>query len=67
MIEGGPWDGKICIGNSIAIGPGGELLVEGTHGVSAEELIVIDLEIVKHGVTGTNFASMLRFGGYDGP
>ncbi|MFX0100634.1 MAG: carbon-nitrogen hydrolase family protein [Candidatus Hodarchaeota archaeon] len=66
-IEGGPWDGKICIGNSIAMGPGGELIAEGTNGVDAEELIVIDVEVVKHGVTGTNFAGMLSLGGYNGP
>lgn len=66
-VHGGPWDGRKCIGNSLAMGPGGELIAEGPYGVLAEKLIVIKVEVVKHGVTGTNFARMLGLGGYDGP
>ncbi|MHA1715487.1 MAG: carbon-nitrogen hydrolase family protein, partial [Promethearchaeota archaeon] len=66
-IEGGPWDGKICIGNSIAVGPGGELIKKGRYGVDAEELIVLDAEVINLAVTGTNIASMLKLCGYHGP
>jgi predicted amidohydrolase len=41
-ITGGPWKGRICIGNSIAVGPGGRTLAVGPHGVDAETLITID-------------------------
>jgi predicted amidohydrolase len=40
-ITAGPWEGRVCIGNSIAVGPGGTLAV-GPYGVHAEELIVVD-------------------------
>ena len=31
-ITGGPWAGRKCIGCSLAVGPGGEVLAEGPYG-----------------------------------
>ncbi len=42
-ISSGPWKGRKCIGCSLAMGPGGRILAEGSYGVDAEELIVVDL------------------------
>lgn len=45
-IEGGAWDGRKCIGCSLAVGPGGTILAEGPYGESAESLIVIPVELI---------------------
>jgi len=42
-IVSGPWLGRPCIGCSLAIGPDGRPLVRGPYGVTAEELILLDL------------------------
>jgi predicted amidohydrolase len=41
-LTGGPWKGRKCIGNSIAMGPGGRLLATGPYGESAEGLTVVE-------------------------
>lgn len=43
-ISEGPWEGRKCIGCSLAVGPGGQVLVQGPYGVEAETLIVLDVE-----------------------
>ncbi len=45
-IEAGVWKGRKCVGCSLAVGPGGEILAEGPYGVEAEELIEVGIEIV---------------------
>lgn len=42
-VEGGEWDGWKCIGSSIAVNSSGELLIQGSYGVNAEELLVIEV------------------------
>jgi hypothetical protein len=42
LVEG-PWDGRICIGNSIAVGPSGETLAVGRFGVDADEILYIEV------------------------
>ncbi|MCX6623892.1 MAG: carbon-nitrogen hydrolase family protein, partial [Acidobacteria bacterium] len=42
-MEGGPWKGRKCIGNSIAMGPGGKLLAMAPYGEAADCLTVIDV------------------------
>jgi hypothetical protein len=42
-LTAGPWRGRKCIGCSLAVGADGETLVQGSYGVTAEELLVIDL------------------------
>mgnify|MGYP001821157992 CR=1 FL=1 len=41
-ITGGPWQGRNCIGNSLVIGPDGEELLQGPHGVDAEAILYFD-------------------------
>ncbi|MHA1729434.1 MAG: carbon-nitrogen hydrolase family protein [Promethearchaeota archaeon] len=66
-IKGGPWDGRKCIGCSIVIGPNGNVLKQGSYGVDAEELITLDIELIKNKVFGTEIAVMLHKKGYSGP
>lgn len=42
-IRGGPWTGYQCIGCSLAVGPGGETLLQGHYGVDAAGLWVLEL------------------------
>jgi predicted amidohydrolase len=66
-VKEGVWKGRKCIGCSLAVGPGGHILAQGPYGESAEELIVIQVEIIPCDVTGTAFADMLADKGYEGP
>ncbi len=66
-MHGGPFKGNICIGNSIAVGPGGKILATGPFGVDAEALIEISVEIIPHKVKGTDISIMLKNKGYEGP
>ena len=40
-ITGGPWSGRKCIGCSLAVGAGGEVLAEGPYG--AEALVTVEV------------------------
>ena len=42
-VVGGDWDGWRCIGASLAVGPDGEILVQGAYGV--EQLIAVDVPV----------------------
>ncbi len=66
-IEAGPWKGRICIGNSLAVGPRGKILARGRYGVDAEELVVLTAEILPRSFAGTAVAAMLKKKGYEGP
>ena len=66
-ITGGPWEGRKCIGCSLAVGPGGHIIAQLPYGVNAEELSVIETEIVEPKCTGPSIAEMLKVKGYDGP
>jgi len=66
-ITAGPWQGRKCIGCSLAIGPSGQTLAEGPYGETAEALIAVEIEIGRRRVTGTEIAPMLRRKGYEGP
>jgi predicted amidohydrolase len=67
LMTAGPWQGRPCIGCSLAVGPGGAVLAQGTYGVGAEELIVIELETHEPPAAGTDLIAALRDRGYDGP
>jgi predicted amidohydrolase len=41
-LTAGPWRGRRCIGCSIAMGPGGELLKMAPYGENAETLVVVE-------------------------
>lgn len=66
-ITAGPWQGRKCIGCSLAVGPSGQTLAEGPYGETAEALIAVEIEISPRRVTGTEIAPMLRRKGYKGP
>jgi predicted amidohydrolase len=66
-IEAGVWAGRKCIGNSLAVGPGGDILVEAPYGQDAETLITVDAEIMGQPQRGTLIAEELKRRGYDGP
>jgi predicted amidohydrolase len=59
-ITGGPWQGRKCIGSSLAVGPGGEVLARGSYGQSAEELVVVEVSPRPAIARGTAFSSALR-------
>lgn len=65
-LTGGPWKGHCCIGNSLAVAPGGGVLAWGPHGAAAEHLIVVEVEPVRREATGSQIADELRRRGYTG-
>lgn len=64
-MTAGPWKGRKCIGCSLAVGPGGEILGQGSFGEEAEELIVVDVRPQGPIAWGTDFAAVLKQRGYD--
>ena len=66
-ITGGPWDGRKCIGCSLAVGPGGHVIAELPYGEDAEELAVIQVAPLDPECTGTAIADMLKAKGHEGP
>jgi predicted amidohydrolase len=40
-LTGGPWEGRKCIGCSLAVGPGGDILAQGPYGEDAEALVEV--------------------------
>lgn len=67
LMTGGPWAGRPCIGKSLAVGPGGEVLATGPYGVDAESLVVVEVEPRPPVAEGTGVADVLRARGYEGP
>jgi len=66
-IAGGPWDGRKCIGCSLAMAPGGEVLLHAPYGVDAEDLFVVEIEPRPPIARGTDFPAALKARGYEGP
>jgi predicted amidohydrolase len=66
-ITGGPWQGRKCIGCSLAIGPGGEILSQGPYGDDAEALVCAEVQPRPPIARGTGVAAALRARGYHGP
>ena len=67
VMTGGPWQGRPCIGSSLAVGPGGEVLARGSYGVDAEELVVLEVEPRAPVAEGTDLIAALHERGYAGP
>jgi predicted amidohydrolase len=67
MMTGGPWSGRPCIGCSLAVGPGGEVLARGSYGVDAQELLIVDVDPQPPVGQGTDIFPALRSRGYTGP
>lgn len=66
-ISGGPWDGRKCIGRSLAVGPGGEVLAHLPYGADAEALVTVEVTPAPPPARGTDIAGMLKERGYEGP
>src|SRR5262245_48659031 len=66
-ITGGPWQGKQCIGCSLAVGPGGAILAQGPYGAAAEALVCVEIQPRLPVARGTGFAAALQARGYYGP
>lgn len=66
-ITGGPWTGRKCIGCSLAMGPGGQILARGPYGAEAEELIRVEIHPRPPVARGTDVAPALEARGYRGP
>lgn len=66
-LTGGPWKGRKCIGNSIAVGPGGQLLAMGPYGVDAESLTVVEVSESAPTARSTGSADVLEERGYVDP
>jgi N-carbamoylputrescine amidase len=66
-VRGGPWEGRLCIGNSLAFSRQGEMLVEGPFGEDAEALIPVELELTAMPARGTLLCDMLRKKGHRSP
>jgi predicted amidohydrolase len=64
-MNAGPWKGRKCIGCSLAVGPGGDVIAQGPYGEGADEVIVIPVGPTDPGAKGTDIAGMLKKRGYD--
>jgi len=66
-MAAGPWQGRKCIGCSMAVGPGGEVLVQAPYGEKAEALLTVQVAPAKPIARGTGFGGALKSRGYEGP
>ncbi len=66
-IISGPWSGYHCIGASIAMGPGGDVLARGPYGAGQSALIPVPVALRPPIGRGTTFAAELSKRGYVGP
>lgn len=66
-LTGGPWQGRKCIGCSLAVGPGGTILAQSPYGDRAEALEVVVVEPRPPVARGTDIAIALQSKGYRGP
>ncbi len=66
-IGGGPWEGRKCIGCSLAVSRDGCILVKAPYGEDAEVVIPVDLEVTPMPVKGTAIPGWLKGRGYEGP
>lgn len=63
-MTGGPWEGRKCIGCSLAVGPGGDVLAQGPYGEEAEDLIVVQVAPKAFPASGTSISGELVKRGY---
>jgi len=67
LVEAGPWEGRRCIGCSLAVDRHGQILLQASYGQQADELLLVDVELRPEVPFGTSTAEALRRKGYDGP
>ena len=53
-VDAGPWQGRKCIGCSLAMGAGGVILAQGPYGSDAEALEVIEVETGEPGLSNVS-------------
>jgi predicted amidohydrolase len=66
-MRGGPWEGRKCIGCSLAVGRDGSVAAQAPYGEDAEALVPVDLEVTPAPVKGQPMAAWLHERGYEGP
>lgn len=66
-MSAGPWEGRKCIGCSLAVGPGGAIVAQAPYGVDAEVLMTVPVDPAEPIGRGTTIAGKLKERGYDGP
>ncbi|MFW6155988.1 MAG: nitrilase-related carbon-nitrogen hydrolase, partial [Armatimonadota bacterium] len=66
-MNAGPWEGRKCIGCSLAVGPGVEILAQAPYGADAQMLMTVPVEPRPPIGRGTRIAEVLRERGYEGP
>ena len=59
-VGGGPWEGRYCIGNSLAVSRRAKIVVEAPFGVDAEVLIPVELEVTPMPARGTALGGMVE-------
>jgi len=62
----GLWKGHKCIGNSLAVGPAGQVLTRGPFGERAQALLTVDVPVTPAPAAGTTWAKHLKQRGYEG-
>lgn len=65
-LTNGPWKGRKCIGNSLAVGPTG-MLDRGPYGEDAESVLSVEIQLRPPIGRGTQMAEVLAARGYTGP
>ncbi|MCK4283821.1 MAG: carbon-nitrogen hydrolase family protein, partial [Candidatus Brocadiae bacterium] len=59
-LRGGPWEGRKCIGCSLAVGRSGDVIAQGPYGEEAQALIPVEIEVTPAEVKGTAISGWLR-------
>jgi predicted amidohydrolase len=67
QIRGGPWQGRKCIGCSLAMGKGGTILAQGPYGEQAAALVRAQIRPQPPIARGADLAAALKARGYEGP
>jgi predicted amidohydrolase len=63
-ITAGPWQGRACIGSSLAVGPGGRVSAVGPHGIDAAALLKVFVQPAPPIARGADMGAQLRERGY---
>ncbi len=63
IISAGPWEGRHCIGCSLAIDADGQEILQGPYGVAAECILYVDVQPRARPARGTQWEDFIRFNG----
>lgn len=61
-ITDGPWTGWNCIGTSLAIGPDGDIIFQGSYGKDAETIVYLNLNLRSRPARGTDWERFWKKG-----